>query len=652
MSPDRSPTRASRGWAAYREHEPRTRPEVTPLTQPSPAAPPGLGQQGFGQPSFEDLGTPLAAVTFVVVDLETTGGGEGDTITEIGAVKVRGGEVLAEYQTLVNPATAIPPLIAVLTGITNQMVAGAPRLPEVLPSFLEFAAGSVLVAHNAGFDVGFLKRAAKLHDHPWPGFLVVDTVALARQSLLKDEVPNCKLATLAAFFRTTTQPNHRALSDARATVEVLHGLLARVGNLGVSTLEDLTEFTHRVSPQRRAKRALAQGLPDSPGVYWFWADLPDGQAGTRREVLYVGKSRSLRTRVRSYFTASEKRGRIEEMVRVADGVDHVVCSTELEAEVRELRMIAAHAPRYNRRSKRQHRTHWVKVTQEAFPRLSVVRQVTDDGARYWGPFGSSQAAQEGCLALYDAFPIRQCTTRLSARRPSPACALGEMGRCPAPCQLGEGVDQYSAVVEALTHALDADVRPVVRAVGSKLDRLARQQRFEEAQELTRRLTTYTSTTRRWHRLSSLARCSQIVAARRIETGWEVQVLRRGRLVGSAHCPIGGVPQQVARDAVSMAESVPDGPAWLPAASVEEAERVAAWMEQPGVRLIEIEGEWAWPVGIGLGEGELARVAAVGAEHLALIDPDDLATGWSDRDLGWAGVGGQPARPSVVVDDSA
>ena len=198
------------------------------------------------QPSLDDLGVPLVDVTFVVVDLETTGGSGDDAITEIGAVKVRGGEILGEFQTLVNPGTHIPGLIAVLTGITNQMVADAPRVHQVLGPFLEFAAGSVLVAHNAGFDVGFLKRACQAQSVDWPGFPVVDTVALARQALLRDEVANCKLATLAAHFHATTLPDHRALSDARATVDVLHGLLERVGNLGVSTFEDLDEFTRRV----------------------------------------------------------------------------------------------------------------------------------------------------------------------------------------------------------------------------------------------------------------------------------------------------------------------------------------------------------------------------------------------------------------------
>src|SRR6187402_335626 len=213
------------------------------------------------QASFDDLGTHLSQVTFCVVDLETTGGAETDMITEVGAVKVQGGDVLGEFQTLVNPRAHIPPLIAVLTGITNQMVADAPSIRQVLPAFLAFAEGTVIVAHNAPFDVGFLRRACEALEYRFPRWPVVDTAALARQILLRDEVPNCKLATLARHFRAAVTPNHRALTDAQATVDVLHGLIERVGNLGVQTIEDLGEFTRRVSPQRRAKRTWAADLP-------------------------------------------------------------------------------------------------------------------------------------------------------------------------------------------------------------------------------------------------------------------------------------------------------------------------------------------------------------------------------------------------------
>lgn len=550
------------------------------------------------QPSFSELGTPLSQVTFCVVDLETTGSGGDDTITEIGAVKVQGGQVLGEFQTLVNPNTHIPALIAVLTGITDQLVAGAPKLAEVLPGFLEFARGCVVVAHNARFDVGFLKRACVRFDYSWPNPDVVDTVALARQVLLRDEVPNVKLGTLAAYFHTTTTPNHRALDDARATVEVLHGLLERVGNLGADTLEDLLGYLNRVSPERRAKRTLAKGLPDAPGIYQFVADLVDGFGVRRRQVLYVGKSRNLRKRVASYFTAAETRPRMDEMVRIATGVETVVCRTPLEADVLELRLIAAHSPRYNRRSKFPERQHWLKLTDEAFPRLSLVRQVGEDGGFYFGPFRSRRSAEQVMLAVWDAYGLRQCNTRLSRTRPSPACALAEMGRCSAPCQLLVTPEDYAVVAQRVRDGLAVDVGPLVEASRPRLRSLIEAQRFEEAGELTSRLEACSRSSLRFHRLASLAACPQLVAAYRVPEGWEIHVVRYGRLAAAALARRGEVPQQVARDAVATAEWVAPPTAPQPAATIEETERIADWLERPGVRLIEIDGEWAWPARIG------------------------------------------------------
>src|SRR5918999_679 len=161
------------------------------------------------QRSFDELGRPLRDVTFCVVDLETTGGSAeaGSMVTEIGAVKVRGGEGLGEFQTLVNPHTAIPPFIAVLTGITNSMVADAPPVESALPAFLEFAKGTVLVAHNAPFDIGFLRHFAVRQGRPWPPFEVLDTAKLARRVVTRDDAPNCKLSSLARAFNSSTTPN-------------------------------------------------------------------------------------------------------------------------------------------------------------------------------------------------------------------------------------------------------------------------------------------------------------------------------------------------------------------------------------------------------------------------------------------------------------
>jgi DNA polymerase-3 subunit epsilon len=183
---------------------------------------------------------PFGEIDFVVVDVETTGWTPGEArITEIGAVRISAGQVLGQFSSLVNPGSAIPERVAALTGISDAMVAAAPPLEAVLPAFLAFARGGALTAHNAPFDVGFLKAACQACDLTWPDFPVVDTVELARRVLSEDEVPNCKLSTLAAFFGARTAPRHRALADALATADVLMGLLPRLPAAGISTLADM-----------------------------------------------------------------------------------------------------------------------------------------------------------------------------------------------------------------------------------------------------------------------------------------------------------------------------------------------------------------------------------------------------------------------------
>ncbi|MCA1830266.1 MAG: 3'-5' exoribonuclease, partial [Actinobacteria bacterium] len=185
------------------------------------------------QRSFEDLGTQLIDETFVVFDLETTGGSPtASHITEIGAVKVRGGEVLGEFRTLVDPRVPIPPAITSLTGITDSMVAGWPPIEGVLPAFLEFAGDAVFVAHNASFDTGFLRAVCARLGYPLPTNRVVCTVGLARR-LVRDEVPNLRLETLARAMRARHAPSHRALDDARATTDVFQALLKLAGRWGV-----------------------------------------------------------------------------------------------------------------------------------------------------------------------------------------------------------------------------------------------------------------------------------------------------------------------------------------------------------------------------------------------------------------------------------
>lgn len=548
-------------------------------------------QPAFDDPDIDWGGRPLHDTTFCVVDLETTGGSpaKGSRITEVGAVKVRGGDVLGEFQTLVNPDQQIPAFITVLTGITDQMVIEAPRIAEVLPSFLEFAHGTVLVAHNAPFDVGFLKHASAELGITWPGFDVLDTAVLARRVLIKGEVPNVKLGTLASRFSQVT-PDHRALTDARATVDVLHTLFERLGTWNVATVEDVASFTSKVTPHQRRKRHLADALPDAPGVYLF--------RDTRGDVLYVGMSRSLRTRVRSYFTKAETRTRMGEMIAIAERVDHVVCATPLEASVRELRLIDRHRPPYNRRSKFPERATWLRLTDEPWPRVSIVRTVVD-GATHVGPFGSRRQAEAALATLHDTFALRQCSGRLPIAPSRSACVVAELGQCLAPCDGSVTSERYADEVERVRTALVGDPVDIVGHLERRMAELAAAERFEDAATHRDRLAGLVRAVRRTQRLRSLAAEAEVVAAAPAQDGWHVHVIRHGRLAAAAVMPRDVAAHRASAqpwiDALlATAETVEPATPPLPSALIEETELLLRWLETSGLRMVR--GSWRsiWP----------------------------------------------------------
>ena len=561
------------------------------------------------QLSFDELGTPLREVTFVVLDLETTGGSAGtDTVTEVGAVKIRGGEVLGELATLVDPGTAIPPGIVALTGITTASVAGAPRLEAVLPTILEFLTGAVFVAHNAPFDTGFLRAACARHGYPWPRPPVLCSARLARAVLPRAEVPSVRLGALAELFGTATRPTHRALADARATVEVLHRLLERVGNLGVQSLEELLALAsesapHRPTQRQRSRRHLAEALPSAPGVYLF--------RGARDEVLYVGTSGDVRRRVRSYFTSGERRQRIRDMVGLAERVEAVVCAHALEAAVRELRLIAAHRPRYNRRSRQPYRGWWVAPTDEAFPRLSVV---VSPRAGALGPFPHRPAAVAAVETLLDAVPLRACTQRIGARdgrasRPAAPCALHELGRCGAPCAGLQSVAEYAPAVGLLSRLVaGADDAPL-RTLAAAVEALAAKQRFEDAGRRRDRLASLILALERAQRLAVLAALPEVVGARPDGTGgWELAVLRHGRLAAAGVARRGVAPMHVVEALRLGAQTVLPGPGPLCGAPAEEVGLLHRWLSTGGTRLVYSEPPWAEPVRGGAAWGGWARRA--------------------------------------------
>ena len=540
----------------------------------------------FGDDAAGLMDVPLHATTFVVVDLETTGGrakgdqdGRGyDAITEIGAVKVRGGEVLGELGTLIDPGRSIPPQIVALTGITTAMVHDAPTIDSVLPAFLEFSRGAVLVAHNAGFDVGFLRAAAERLGLPWKRPPVLCTVKLARRVLTRDEAPSVRLSALAQLFHASTTPTHRALDDARATVDVLHALIERVGNQGIHTYADLRAYLPDVTPAQRRNRHLATALPRRPGVYLF--------RGPADEVLYVGTAVDLRRRVGQYFNGADPRTRMKEMASLTTRVDHVECAHDLEAGVRELRLLAAHAPPYNRRSKFPHRWWWLVLTDEPFPRFSVVRSPKHD--RAIGPFRARADAVETGLLLARFTGVRTCTTRLGrTARHGPSCPEVELSPCPADRET-TAVPYAAAVARAAAFIAGSD-DAALRAALAHVDELAAHGRYETAARLRDHAATAIDVAWRGQRLGALAAVDELVAARPDGAGgWHLAIVRSGQLAaaGSARR---GVPPMPVVDAISAAAQavLPDA-APLGGALVEETALIARWLVQPGVRVVRVQ----------------------------------------------------------------
>jgi DNA polymerase-3 subunit epsilon len=541
--------------------------------------------------TFDSLGRYLSQTTFVVVDLETNGGtpSEGG-ITEIGAVKVCGGEIISEFQTLVNPGAPIPPFITLLTGINDAMVENAPNISFALPAFIQWAGECVFVAHNAPFDLGFLRGSAKILNIAFPGFEVLDTLTLARCVLQPDEVQNRKLGTLAAYFGSPTEPVHRALADARATAHVLHALFERLGSIGITTLEETLGITSVIKPAQRKKRTLAADLPQVPGVYAFKDD--------QDRVLYIGKSRNIRKRAMSYFTKAETRERMNRMLDLTSHITAIPCHTDLEASVRESRIIMQSKPPFNAAGKRTEKTIWIRITNEPYPRLSVVRKITED-ALHFGPVRSMEQATLVVDAITTLIGIRTCTTKLGVKKASPSCVLGEIGKCVLPCELAISTDDYKLLIQQLNSAIYGDSF-IETSLQQKISQLASQERFEEAAAMRYRLHAWLSASMRFHRLTTISSISEITAVAATETGFDIHIIRYGALAAAGTTTDAShIKSEIAAMKSTAQEFLPP---LAPAAanSISEAFMIYNWLDSANVMLIETSEPLSqpWPNQLG------------------------------------------------------
>ncbi|MBN2846933.1 MAG: hypothetical protein JXP72_00585 [Coriobacteriia bacterium] len=413
--------------------------------------------------------TLLADGPFVSVDIETTGCRPGSSsIIEIGAARIEGGAVVSTFSALVHPTEPIPAAIERLTGIGEAMVAQAPSVEEVVRAFALFADGAVLVAHNHRFDLGFLDYECELvSGAPFPR-PVLDTLCLARA--LHPEMERNNLRDLAAFYAVPTVPNHRALPDAVATAEILIAMVPELAERGITTAGETARLCGIAEASDLAvKLPLATNIPDEPGVYLF--------RDACGAVIYVGRARNLRTKVRSHFYATSGDG--DSPAAVTEAVQHIGCVSPLDAQLLETHLRYRYRPEYNHNTTTPRAPIYLHLdTEAAYPAIQVTRRRLKSGLLF-GPLTNRWAATTTAEALSRLHGLRRCRRTVSECR-GQRCSLRDRGTCPAEAVYAAGADRYRTRVSAAISALDDSPEHTRELLQKMRDRLARGEEFEQA----------------------------------------------------------------------------------------------------------------------------------------------------------------------------
>ncbi len=480
---------------------------------------------------------PLHQLEYVVIDTETTGLHPGRArMIEIAAIKLRGGQQVDTFQTLLNSHRRIPDFITKMTGISNQMTSAAPNFPGIANKLMDFIGRSIVVGHNVLFDIRFINHELALAYRPPLANEGIDTISLAVRLFPGLRRPN--LDKLAAMLGLPAVNRHRAFGDASITADAFLKLLEVAAENGFTTLEDLrngrvrqaqlpepprpnpaekslfqgdmlAERPERINVTRRRywngneddqsltnratahardvlSRELLRDLPEKPGVY----QMKDATG----QIIYIGKAKNLRDRVSSYY--SEPLGYTRKMDGLADSIeriDHIVTGSELEALLLESRMIKKYLPRWNSQQRNYESYPFIKIDMtQRFPRVLASREVLDDGARYFGPFQNFRAVTATVNVIEQLFPVRNCTRDftpeklLKRKQQRPPCLRLHTGKCPGPC-VGNHADpehdEYMKVIDTVINFLSGERETVLDEIWRRLNLAVSARDFEKAASL-------------------------------------------------------------------------------------------------------------------------------------------------------------------------
>lgn len=273
-----------------------------------------------------------------------------------------------------------------------------------------------------------------------------------------------------------------------------------------------------------------ENVPSEPGVYMM--------LGSGGEILYVGKGRDLKTRVRSYFQASRtQHRRIDAMVSRIEDIRWIVTDSEVEALILESNLIKEHKPRYNVNLKDDKRYPYIKITlNEDFPRILVTRRLKDDGARYFGPFTAVQMMRKSLALIKKVFPVRSCHYDLLNEVPDRVCLDYHIGKCLGPCHGHQTREEYRKVIDEVILFLSGKSSRVVRMLKDEMRRAVEEMAYEKAAKLRDQIDSVRAVQEKQKVFSVHAHDQDLVATHREgdEVCGLVLKVREGRLLGSRH----------------------------------------------------------------------------------------------------------------------
>lgn len=397
----------------------------------------------------------LGSATFAFLDIETTGGNSShDRITEIGIRFWRAGEVVGEWQTLINPETRISPFIESLTGISDAMVADAPVFEDITGVLEEQLKDTIFVAHNARFDYGFIKAEFRRLG------LLFSAKVLCTVKLSRTLYPGFRRHNMDALIERhhlEQVQRHRALGDVSAMMAFFEHALAEKGSDAMEAA--IRNLLQRPSIPSNLPTDVLQDLPRGPGVYRFY--------GENDVLLYVGKSTNIAQRVASHFSGDHNSSRGIRMSESLRRVDWTETAGELGALLLELKQIKQLKPLFNRRSRAAKNLVSIELAENSSGYLQARLVWEIEPHRLGDYFGLFRSKKDAEKALSGIAAKNDLCNKLLGLEPDGdgPCFQRSLGRCRGACDGGEDVVRYNLRTQIAFHGLRLKTWPWKGAVG-------------------------------------------------------------------------------------------------------------------------------------------------------------------------------------------